>query len=182
MCRMKTMLFKLPEEDKSHELNYGEQENLIPLCELNTGEHLGDIKTTEFNTVDANKCATVIDNHILFYDIGDKACTETLKITLEGKSNPKFTTGKWYPHQNSGLFIGISESNVLCYDPRIGDAKNLVWKIETNTTNHYHLRDFDCNVNVQGLIATAGDDGCIRLWDTRNASEPLYARRDHSHW
>lgn len=112
---------------------------------------------------------------------GENVGSEISKVSLEGKSNPKYTTGKWYPHQNSTNFIAISEANVLCYDTRVND-KSIAWKIETNTSNHYLLRDVDINVNVQALIATAGDDAYIRLWDARKPVEPLYASRDHSHW
>lgn len=95
LCSMKTAILNLPDIE-----NYDHIENLKILTKFNIDSLGTDVKTTEFHPCDANKAASVTDNHVILWDISTSEAQNLLSVTLEGKSNPKFTTGKWNPHQN----------------------------------------------------------------------------------
>lgn len=94
-----------------------------------------------------------------------------------GKHNPKFTTGKWNPHQNCTQFSAASETHLKTYDIRTGD---LAWQIDG--AHNQLVRDMDYNMNKQYHIATCGDDGFAKIWDFRQPSSPVYSSNEHSHW
>ncbi|KAJ3309999.1 Protein tssc1, partial [Blyttiomyces sp. JEL0837] len=42
--------------------------------------------------------------------------------------------------------------------------------------------DLDFNPNKSYYLSSCGDDGKVRIWDTRNLKEPLKEVGNHSHW
>jgi WD40 repeat protein len=44
------------------------------------------------------------------------------------------------------------------------------------------VRTVDFNPNKPYSLATGGDDGCIKFWDTRSCNEPLKILEQHTHW
>ncbi|XP_060535980.1 EARP-interacting protein homolog [Cylas formicarius] len=171
-CIFKTAILKLPEEENLETI-----ENLEILTSFDTVEYGTDIKTTEFHPTDGCKAASVIDNHVVLWDISESEGRKVMSVQLDGKNNPKFTTGKWNPHQNCNQFSTATDTNVKTYDIRTGD---LAWTIEGAHTQL--LRDMDYNMNKQYHIATCGDDGFVKIWDFRQPSQAVYARNEHSHW
>lgn len=95
MCCMKTAILKLPQEENPSEI-----ESLEVVNKFNTEKYGHDIKTSEFHPNDANKLVSVMENQLVLWDISDLEAKPVNNIVLEGKNNPKFTTGKWNPHQN----------------------------------------------------------------------------------
>ncbi|KAF2897775.1 hypothetical protein ILUMI_08406 [Ignelater luminosus] len=172
LCSMKTAILKLPDTE-----NYDHIENLEILTKFNIDSLGTDIKTTEFHPSDASKAACVTDNHVILWDISNTEAQNVLNIALEGKSNPKFTTGKWNPHQNCNQFATATETHLKTYDVRTGQ---LAWNIDS--AHGQLMRDMDFNLNKQYHIATCGDDGFVKIWDFRQTSSPIYSRTDHSHW
>ena len=45
-----------------------------------------------------------------------------------------------------------------------------------------NIRSLDFNPNKQYLLATAGDDGMVVVWDTRETKSPLHSSLQHNHW
>ena len=45
-----------------------------------------------------------------------------------------------------------------------------------------NIRSLDFNPNKQYLLATAGDDGMVVVWDTRETKAPLHSSLQHNHW
>jgi len=51
--------------------------------------------------------------------------------------------------------------------------------------DHVHelaVRTVDYNPNRPNVLATGGDDGFLRIWDTRQPKEALISVRHHKHW
>ena len=51
--------------------------------------------------------------------------------------------------------------------------------------DHVHelaVRTVDYNPNRPNVLATGGDDGFLRIWDTRQPKEALVSVRHHKHW
>lgn len=95
VCCMKTAILKLPGEE-----NPDEVENLEIVTKFRTEPYGREIKTSEFHPNDANKMLSVLETQLVLWDTSDSDAKPITSFTLEGKNNPKFTTGKWNPHQN----------------------------------------------------------------------------------
>ncbi|KAG4073817.1 hypothetical protein HA402_001041 [Bradysia odoriphaga] len=141
---------------------------------LDTQAHGNEIKTTEFHPTDSNKLATVIDGKILLHE--QTEAKVVVVSTLTGKNSPKYSTGKWSQHHQGNQFVCLYDCGIRSYDIR--DPNHCAWQIEDGQ----FIRDLDCNPNKQCLLVTGGDDGTLKIWDTRNIKEPVFLRSDHSHW
>lgn len=170
-----TALLNLPEdlENKSENDEFNSFENVEV---LQTEEYGNDVRTTEFHPTDAQLLATVIDSKILIYNRGESKTRIAAEVTT--KNSPKFTTGKWSQHHQGNQFISLHDCSVKSYDIR--DANRCAWTIED--AHSQLVRDLDCNPNKTCHIATAGDDGFMKIWDTRMTKESIYSRNDHYHW
>ncbi|KAJ8925355.1 hypothetical protein NQ315_009185 [Exocentrus adspersus] len=171
-CIMKTAILKLPESENPNTI-----EELEVATKLDTSLFGNDVKITDFHPTESNKAVSVTENQIVLWDISGSEGKSILNIQLEGKHNPKFTTGKWNPHQNCNQFTTATETHLKTYDIRSGD---LAWNIDG--VHSQLLRDMDYNMNKQYYIATCGDDGFVRIWDFRQTNQPVFSRTDHSHW
>lgn len=88
-------MFKLPEAENTETI-----ESLEVVTKFDTSSFGTDIKTTEFHPSDATKAVSVTDNHLVVWDISEDTAKSIISISLDGKNNPKFSNGKWNPHQN----------------------------------------------------------------------------------
>ncbi|KAG8311912.1 EARP-interacting protein homolog [Homalodisca vitripennis] len=170
-CVMRTALWRLPESDDDCVA-------LERLCSFDTEPHGENIKVTAFNPLDGKQAATVVDNKFLVWDLGQDSAQLISVGTMQGKGNPKLTTGKWNP-QHSGLqFTTASDCSVRGWDLRAGNKQ--AWVIEN--AHAQLVRDLDFNPNRQYYLGTCGDDGCSKFWDFRKPGEAIISRSDHSHW
>nr|ADD38232.1 Protein TSSC1 [Lepeophtheirus salmonis] len=108
----------------------------------------------------------------------------TIHDINENKSSPGpspkklMSFGTWNPHQNASQFATVHEYEVRGWDLRSNECG---WKLE-NPGGHV-VRSMDFNPNKQYHLATAGDDGKVRVWDIRNTDTPLASHSfGHSHW
>lgn len=172
---MTTALHTLPEtnsdnEDKKEFLSFDSTEI------INTEKYGTDIKTTEFHPEDKNLLATVIDNKVLLHE---RTSSDTRTIAeINAKNAPKFSTGKWSHHHHGNQFLALFDCGVRSYDIR--DPIQPVWTIEE--AHGQLVRDLDCNPIKQCHFVTGGDDGMLKVWDSRNLREALFSRSDHHHW
>ncbi|EFA07641.1 EARP and GARP complex-interacting protein 1 [Tribolium castaneum] len=171
-CCMKTALYKLPQTE-----NPDTVESLPIVTSFDTSALGNEVKTTEFHPVEAEKVASVLESQVVLWDVSGEKARSILKVQLNGKNNPKFTTGKWNPHQSCNQFTTAVETHLKTYDVRSGE---LAWGIDN--VHSQLLRDLDFNMNKQYHVATCGDDGFIKIWDFRQTGQPVYSRSDHSHW
>ncbi|XP_018562837.1 EARP-interacting protein homolog [Anoplophora glabripennis] len=171
-CTMKTAILKLPETENPNTID-----DLEVATKLETSLFGSDVKTTDFHPTESNKAISVTENQVILWDISGDEGKNILNIQLEGKNNPKFTTGKWNPHQNCNQFTTATETHLKTYDIRSGD---LAWGIDG--VHSQLLRDVDYNMNKQYHIGTCGDDGFVKIWDFRQTNQPVFSRSDHSHW
>ncbi|KAJ9601626.1 hypothetical protein L9F63_000234 [Diploptera punctata] len=185
-CSMKSAIWKLPvtSEDAIDEVSENRDVNellaLEQVCQLDTQSHGQDVKVTCFHPTDGSKVASVVDNKFLIWDLNPGGAPKEIHSgILEGKGQPRFTTGKWNPHHGCSQFVTANDSHIRSWDLRVSPVKS-AWSVENA---HCQLvRDLDFNPNKQYYMATCGDDGYSRFWDSRNPSEPVIARADHSHW
>ncbi|CAG9771069.1 unnamed protein product [Ceutorhynchus assimilis] len=171
-CSFKTAILQLPDTENPDNI-----ENLEILTKFDTSQYGSEIKTTEFHPNDPAKVASVIDNNIILWDVSETDAKPIKSFQLEGKHNPKFTTGKWNPHQNCNQFTAATETHLKTYDIRMGD---LAWQIDN--AHDQLIRDLDYNMNKQYHVATCGDDAFVKIWDFRQPTNPVYSRNEHSHW
>ncbi|XP_049763235.1 EARP-interacting protein homolog [Schistocerca cancellata] len=178
-CCMRTALWKIPFKNTSAT---GTGDQLAPalelLCNFDTEQYGKEVKVTDFHPTDGKRAVTVVDNQFVVWDIAESSSKMVSVGMLEGKGQPRFTTGKWNPHHNCTQFVTVNDSHIRSWDLRAGLQQ--VWAIEG--AHSQLIRDLDFNPNKQYYLATCGDDGCSKFWDVRNAAEPVISRSDHSHW
>ncbi|KAJ3026918.1 UNVERIFIED_CONTAM: Protein tssc1 [Siphonaria sp. JEL0065] len=85
---------------------------------------------------------------------------------------------KWNPHNPEEFTIG-AESTLIGLDTRT-PATTTTFIIPY--AHDQCIRDLDYNPNKPYHLATGGNDGKVRIWDSRNHSKPLKELNDHSHW
>ncbi|XP_057660927.1 EARP-interacting protein homolog [Diorhabda carinulata] len=171
-CVMRSAILRLPEIE-----NHDTIENLEIVTKLDSTSLGNDIRTTEFHPTIANSAVTLTDTHVVLWDISETEGKLVSSILLEGKNSPKFTNGKWNPHQNCNQFSTLTETHIKTYDIRSGE---LAWNIDN--AHCQFIRDMDYNMNKLYHLATCGDDGFLKIWDFRQTSSPVFSRSDHSHW
>ncbi|CAD6196302.1 unnamed protein product [Caenorhabditis auriculariae] len=83
----------------------------------------------------------------------------------------------WSPH-NSGNLLGVSVGkDVVCIDTR--SAKD---DLKVASAHSHRTLSIDFNPNLQHMLASAGDDGFVRIWDMREPSQPFFSFHPHAHW
>nr|CAD7401515.1 unnamed protein product [Timema cristinae]CAD7425488.1 unnamed protein product [Timema monikensis] len=167
MCCMRSAIWRIPpcESDTT-------PAKLEQLTLLETEEFGQDVKMTVFHPTDGSKAVTVVNNHFIQWDLAAGDAKLVCSRTMEGKGQPRFTVGKWNPHQNCTQFVTVNEGHVKSWDLR--NPTKQVWSIEA--AHSQLVRDLDFNPNKQYYMATCGDDGCSKFWDVRNSSEPVVTR------
>ncbi|CAI5439771.1 unnamed protein product [Caenorhabditis angaria] len=112
---------------------------------------------------------------VAIYDMSNEPkLDQSIKIDEEGS---EIYSAKWSSHYEGnmlGLTIG---KNVRCVDVR---TPRDFLKV-ANAHSHRAL-SMDFNPNLQHVIATCGDDGYIRIWDTRSSKSALMSLHPHAHW
>ncbi|GLH09647.1 Probable histone-binding protein Caf1 [Gryllus bimaculatus] len=181
-CQVKAALWNLPNLDSISTLNPKDETDKLPqlekVCSLEAKEQVQDVRTVAFHPTDGQRAVSVLDSQCMLWDLGQNDARVTTTVSLEGKGHPRFTTGKWNPHHNYSQFATAHDSHVRSWDLR--SPQTPAWSIESA---HCQLvRDVDFNPNKQYYLATCGDDGCSKFWDSRDPSEPIAVRSDHSHW
>ncbi|KAL1518138.1 hypothetical protein ABEB36_001808 [Hypothenemus hampei] len=171
-CQFKTALLKLPQTENPENI-----ENLEILTKFDISPYGNEVRTTEFHPNDICKVASVLDTNIVLWDVSESHAKSIKNFKLEGKNNPKFTIGKWNPHQNCNQFTATTETHLKTYDIRSGD---LAWQIDG--AHNQLIRDLDYNMNKQYHLATCGDDGFVKIWDFRQTQGPVFTMNEHSHW
>ncbi|KAJ3241482.1 Protein tssc1 [Chytriomyces hyalinus] len=83
---------------------------------------------------------------------------------------------KWNPHNLDEFAIGAG-STLLGLDLRSSNSTFQITNAHTEC-----IRDLDFNPNKPHHLATGGNDGKVRIWDTRNASKPVKELVNHTHY
>ncbi|XP_046739844.1 EARP-interacting protein homolog [Diprion similis] len=174
ICQMKGAVWKLPPtETDTHEI-----QKLGNEAEIDTTTYGSDLRIISYHPTDGTKVVSVVDNNFVLWDLaanGPKAVTQG---TLASKGQPKFTTGKWNPHNTCNQFVTLNDNHVRGWDFR--NPTDQAWAIQS--AHSQIIRDLDFNTNRQYILSTCGDDGYMKFWDIRQPSEPVMSRMEHSHW
>ncbi|KAH0534316.1 EARP-interacting protein homolog [Cotesia glomerata] len=173
MCVMKGALWKLPDEQNFT----NDIESLNKVADIDTTVHGNDLKTVIYHPMEGSKAVAVVDNHFVLWDLNGTPQHSTIG-TLATKGQPRFTTGKWNPHNGCNQFVTLNDNNVRGWDFRTPSEE--AWTILN--AHSQIVRDLDFNVNKQYILSTCGDDGYMKFWDIRSTNEPIIARMEHSHW
>lgn len=169
---MKTALHRLPDFSQENKEIFDFKSTEI----LETENYGNIIRTTEFNKADSNLLATILEDKILLHE---RAEAKTRMIAeINAKNAPKFTTGKWSQHHQGNQLIALMDCSIRSYDIRT--PNNHVWSIDD--AHSQTIRDLDCNPNKHCHFATGGDDGALKIWDSRFTKEAVFVRNDHQHW
>ncbi|XP_015600749.1 EARP-interacting protein homolog isoform X2 [Cephus cinctus] len=174
ICQMKGALWKLPNvKDDTNEIL-----QLDKISDIDTTPYGNELQIIAYHPMDATKAVSVVDNNFVLWDLTN-TCPQVVTVgTLSTKGQPRFTTGKWNPHNGCNQFVTLNENNVRGWDFR--KPSETAWNIPA--AHSQIIRDLDFNTNRQYFLSTCGDDGYMKFWDIRHPSEPVMSRMEHSHW
>ncbi|XP_029667980.1 EARP and GARP complex-interacting protein 1 isoform X2 [Formica exsecta] len=173
-CQMKGAIWKFPEiKEYTNDIL-----QLYKLADIDTTSYGTDLKTIAYHPIDCKKIVSVVDNNFALWDLANKGLQVVASGTLAGKGQPRFTNGKWNPHNGANQFVTLNENNVRGWDFR--NPANAAWSILS--AHSQIIRDLDFNANRQYFLSTCGDDGYMKFWDIRLPTEPVLSRMEHSHW
>ncbi|RZF41829.1 hypothetical protein LSTR_LSTR005291 [Laodelphax striatellus] len=171
-CVMKSALWRMPEASPGDASTPLEQ-----LCLFDTAQYGTQVKVTAFHPTETEQAATVVDNNVLIWDVGEATPRLTYKVAFEGKGHPRFTTGKWNHQQVSSQFATANDSTIRGWDLR---TSKQAWAIEN--AHSQLVRDLDFNPNRLFFVGTCGDDASCKFWDLRQTAAPVVTMAKHSHW
>ncbi|KJH41580.1 WD domain, G-beta repeat protein [Dictyocaulus viviparus] len=105
-------------------------------------------------------------------------CEEGLKEIYQNPiPNSKTYAQAWNPH-GAGNLLGLTiDKDIVCHDLRtVGECMRIK---DAHIHRALHL---DFNPNLQHVVASAGDEGAVRLWDWRHPTKSLMTINPHTHW
>ncbi|XP_070556827.1 EARP and GARP complex-interacting protein 1-like isoform X2 [Ptychodera flava] len=128
---------------------------------------------------DGKKLISLMDSHIVLWDITNNSTDAKIANTavLEGKGQPKLTSGTWNPHHNCTQIATANDTAIRGWDLR---SMSQAYCIEN--AHGQLVRDLEFNPNKQYYLVSCGDDCKVKFWDIRNTRESLTVLAHHSHW
>ncbi|XP_074640938.1 EARP and GARP complex-interacting protein 1-like [Tubulanus polymorphus] len=180
-AEMKAALWRIPTDFDAtiNDENSSASHSLEKLSQIGVSDS-GDAKCTIWHPGgDGSQLISLVDNNIYLWDINESGeHTQMISSgTLDGKGQPKFTTGQWNPHHNCNQVATANDTVIRGWDLRTMSQE---WVIEN--AHEQLVRDLDFNPNKQYYLATCGDDCKVKFWDIRKTLEPVTILADHSHW
>jgi WD40 repeat protein len=156
---------------------------IAPPLELQTSidsSSYGSVKSVLWHpTGESSSFVILADSDMVVCDLEPSTTSAKVvaKTTLDGKTQPKFTCGKWNPHHNCIHLATANDTFIRGWDLR---TLQQVYCIEN--AHGQFVRDLDFNPNKQYYLGSCGDDCKTKFWDIRNTAEPVKVLSDHSHW
>ncbi|CAI5965019.1 unnamed protein product [Closterium sp. NIES-64] len=98
------------------------------------------------------------------------------KQRVTGSGLQRLHTGAWDPH-NADTIATTADTSIACWDLRAA-----IKTASIEGAHHLQIRDIDFNPNHPHILASAGDDSRIRLWDLRSTKQAIVELPGHSHW
>ncbi|KAJ2840187.1 Protein tssc1, partial [Coemansia erecta] len=81
----------------------------------------------------------------------------------------------------SSLLSTADGTSLRSWDTRV-DPQRATLAMSIECAHSAKIRTLDHNPNLPYIVATAGDDGHVRVWDTRVPTAALMEIANHSHW
>ncbi|KAK9511825.1 hypothetical protein O3M35_000413 [Rhynocoris fuscipes] len=162
-----------------YSIHKGEENEENKLETINVFDTESEAKVSFFHPNDSSKLLIVSDSKFGIWDIANGTPTETFKKPVQAKGGSKMSNGKWNPLESGAAVATIQESSVKGWDLR---SSKEVWSIDQPESPI--IRDMDYNRNRQHILCTCGDDGRLKIWDTRAVERgPVLALPGtHTHW
>jgi len=136
-----------------------------------------NIIAIEHNNIDSSYMLSLENNRLHIWDLNR---TLDPLHSIKGSNFPLYCA-KWHPHDRD--LIGISGKNgsikiIDCRKLDIGAATELIRSQRQNIHNNA-VRSLDFNPIIPFWLATASNDGTVKIWDIRKTIEPLITLQGH---
>ncbi|PIA18873.1 WD40 repeat-like protein [Coemansia reversa NRRL 1564] len=123
--------------------------------------------------------ATVASTGVGIWTFTQSAPSLVHIISAAQNSMEDIGTAAWHPTATTQL-LTTDGMCVRSWDMRADTSSHQTMSIDYAHSGK--VRSLDYNPNLPYIIATGGDDGSVRIWDTRNPSSELMSIANHTHW
>ncbi|KAJ2808974.1 Protein tssc1 [Coemansia guatemalensis] len=126
------------------------------------------------------QAATVSSTGVNVWKFTQSTPSLTHTISAAQHSMDDISTAAWHPTATTQLST-TDGTCVRTWDMRADTSRGQ----QTMAIEYAHsgkVRSLDYNPNLPYILATGGDDGSVRIWDTRNPSSELMSIDNHTHW
>lgn len=117
---MQGAIWKLPALKNTYDTVPLEQ-----ISKIDTTPYGSDLRTILYHPTDERKAVAIVDSNFVLWDLVSSPEVVTVG-TLTSKGQPKFTNGRWNPH-NTNQFVTLNDNNVRGWDFRT--PKDTAWAI-----------------------------------------------------
>lgn len=127
------------------------------------------------NSEESNQIVTVDEQTLYLWDIGESPKEKSHYSIPSNDKKSKIYTGGWSPlHPEIGAVS--ADHSIFGVDFR---QKRKTFEISAHLP---FVRTIDFNSNKDYTLLSGGDDGLVKIWDTRSPEEPLKVFHGHGHW
>jgi len=171
----------------------------VPLATPGKWTLTSRISQLRLNPIDKKLLLTTANQHLFLWDVERAVATAATEVASRpmvsevGSTSP-LLAATWNPHNSAELMLGGEEGALRLIDSRIllssgssgmalgstniDRGKSVSW-----VSKHAHtdiIRDVAWSPLVPHWVASAGDDGLVKVWDLRFGAEPMRVLMGHS--
>ncbi|KAJ1935493.1 phosphatidylserine decarboxylase 1 [Linderina macrospora] len=117
---------------------------------------------------------------VSIWDLSGQTASMKTVVSTARYSMDEIEAMAWDPASSSQLATADGPS-VRGWDTRSDTASSRP-SFTVDYAHNGRVRAINYNPNMPHILATGGDDGCVRLWDTRSLAGPVIDIAHHTHW
>ncbi|KAJ1667687.1 Protein tssc1 [Coemansia sp. RSA 1813] len=132
-------------------------------------------------TAHGKRAAVVSAANVVIWNLAQSPEPSSIfTVTASTQLMDDIEAAAWHP-TNANQFSTTDSTCIRTWDTRT-DAQKTHETMTIECAHSAKVRALDYNPNLPYILASGGDDGSVRIWDTRNPTTALMEMDNHTHW